>query len=323
MGKDTISVIVPVYNIARDLPRCVDSVRNQSYGDLELILVDDGSTDGSGEICDGYARQDGRVRVLHQKNAGVSAARNAGVALAAGDYITFVDSDDYLELDIYEKMAKAMTEENLDIAACGFFYDDTPVQMFDREEIVQVSPEQAIRDVITDQPDSVFCGAVWNKLYRTEALKRQLVFDPGLLMGEDMLVTLQCLTAAGRIGYVSCCGYHYVQRQTSMVHSYKKNKCSSAAAHERMRELLQKADPQLCPLIEQRSIRQNCCLLMEQMIGDRYYPEDVKVLLDSTRKYRSQLNAAGLSRKELFLLKWMLYVPGGAAMLRAVYRIRK
>ena len=104
MTKETVSVIVPVYNIAAELPRCVESVLAQTWDALEVILVDDGSTDGSGSLCDSFARQDARVRVIHQKNAGVSAARNAGVSRATGEYLAFVDSDDYVEPELYEKM---------------------------------------------------------------------------------------------------------------------------------------------------------------------------------------------------------------------------
>lgn len=322
MEKQTVSVIVPVYNIAEDLPRCAESVLNQTYDAVELILVDDGSTDGSSDVCDLYALQDSRVKVIHQKNAGVSAARNAGIEKSSGEYITFLDSDDYLEAVIYEKMVTALESENLDIVACGVFSNDTPIQHFDREETRIVSREEAIRDVVTDRAESVFCGAVWNKLYR-RSLRDQLVFDPSLLMAEDMLVTLQALMAAQRIGCISLCGYHYVQRPGSMVHSYKKNKCSSAKAHEKMAELLTQSDPELRELVLQRGVRHSFHLLMEQVSGENYFPEDVEILRRSIGAHKSVISRAGLSGKERLLLSWMLTVPGGTAALRRIYRLRK
>ena len=108
--NQTISVIVPAYNVAQYLPQCVDSILSQDYEDLEVILIDDGSTDASGEICDRYGASDSRVRVIHQKNGGAAAAKNAGLRLATGDYLTFADSDDYLEPEAYGFLMKTLQE---------------------------------------------------------------------------------------------------------------------------------------------------------------------------------------------------------------------
>ena len=120
MAKPNISIIVPVYNIEEYLPRCIESILNQTYNNLELILVDDGSKDKSGEICDAYAKKDNRVVVLHKENGGSSSARNAGIAIAKGEYLGFVDSDDYIEPDMYEKMVAVIEKtgckiETLDV----------------------------------------------------------------------------------------------------------------------------------------------------------------------------------------------------------------
>lgn len=114
-----ISVIVPVYNVEEYLPRCVDSILNQTCENLEIILVDDGSPDGSGAICDGYAARDARIRVIHQQNGGLSAARNAGIDVASGDYLAFVDSDDFLEPDAYERMLAAAKKFDVPIVVAG------------------------------------------------------------------------------------------------------------------------------------------------------------------------------------------------------------
>ena len=121
--NDIISVIVPVYKAEKYLEKCLDSIVGQTYKDLEIILVDDGSPDSSGRICDKYAENDNRIKVIHKKNGGDSSARNAGFKEATGKYIATIDSDDWIELDAYEKMLKKMIENNVDIVRCGFFKD--------------------------------------------------------------------------------------------------------------------------------------------------------------------------------------------------------
>ena len=323
MTKETVSVIVPVYNIAAELPRCVESVLAQTWDALEVILVDDGSTDGSGSLCDSFARQDPRVRVIHQRNAGVSAARNAGVSRATGEYLAFVDSDDYVEPELYEKMVWLMGERQLDIGAFGWFINDTPAQAFSRAEAAELSVPETVANVIADGSDNLFIGAVWNKLYRRGTMQPLLRFDPALIMGEDMLVTLQCLTAASKVGQLTWSGYHYVQRESSIVHSYKKNKCSSAAAHEKMLELLEGKYPELCPLLKRRNIWQCFALLMEQIRGDAYYEEDVQILLRSIRRCGTELKNTPMNPREKLRLRRMLVIPGLPRLLHNLYGLRK
>ena len=119
MQTDLISVIVPVYKVEEYLCECLDSIINQTYKNLEIILVDDGSPDNCGKICDEYALKDSRIKVIHQQNGGLSAARNAGLDIANGDYIGFVDSDDYIELNMYEELYNSLNENNADMSACG------------------------------------------------------------------------------------------------------------------------------------------------------------------------------------------------------------
>ena len=118
--NQTISVIVPVYNVEAYLPQCVDSILHQDYPDLEVILIDDGSTDHSGEICDRYATADSRIRVIHQKNGGAAAAKNAGLRIAAGEYLSFVDSDDYLEPNVYGFMLETLLDNQADAVQFSF-----------------------------------------------------------------------------------------------------------------------------------------------------------------------------------------------------------
>ena len=118
---DLISIIIPVYNVEQYLSRCIDSVINQTYKNLEIILIDDGSTDDSGEICDEYALKDNRIKVMHKQNGGVSSARNEGLDISKGNYIGFIDSDDFIEKDMYEFLYDLLTKNNCDISCCNKF----------------------------------------------------------------------------------------------------------------------------------------------------------------------------------------------------------
>ena len=118
-GNELISIIVPVYNVEKYLEKCVNSIVNQTYKNLEIILVDDGATDSSGKLCDKLAKIDNRIKVYHKENGGLSDARNYGVERATGDYIGFVDSDDYIDSEMYGKLYEAIKKENVDVAECN------------------------------------------------------------------------------------------------------------------------------------------------------------------------------------------------------------
>lgn len=168
-----ISVIVPVYNVKDYLAECLDSILNQSYRELEIILVDDGSTDGSEAMCDAYADKDKRITVIHQENKSLSVARNVGMSVAKGEYIAFVDSDDALELDMYEKLHAAMTASHADIAICGFhqFSEDRIDYYQTSNALNRKIDRKLLESVCFFQYISIFRFMVWNKLYRADALK--------------------------------------------------------------------------------------------------------------------------------------------------------
>ena len=146
-NQPLISVIVPVYKVEKYLHRCVDSILNQTYRNLEIILVDDGSPDNCGTICDEYAAKDSRIRVIHQENAGVSAARNAGLDACTGEYVAFVDSDDYIMPEMYETMLSALLEKNVDICVCQWQYEYAD----GRHPITQKHIDQTIYNVKTSR----------------------------------------------------------------------------------------------------------------------------------------------------------------------------
>ncbi|WP_180272735.1 glycosyltransferase family 2 protein [Konateibacter massiliensis] len=163
-----ISVVVPVYNVENYIRRCVDSILRQSYSNLEIILVDDESPDNCPNICDEYAKSDARLKVIHQKNAGLSGARNAGIEIAKGEFIAFVDSDDFLAEDFIETLYKAVADTDSDIAICKYEYvkDGCMTQSHKPGERQVYSNIQTIENMYS--PDGAFFVVAWNKLYRRD-----------------------------------------------------------------------------------------------------------------------------------------------------------
>ena len=162
-----ISIIVPIYNIEKYLPRCLESILAQTYKNIEVILVDDGSVDNSGMIADTYARNDQRIIVIHQVNKGVSAARNAGLDLATGDYIGFVDGDDYIEPDMYEILMRIIDEQQVDIAHCGYqmVYPSRIDYYYNTREKQKMNREEGVFELLKGRKIE---PGLWNKLYKAE-----------------------------------------------------------------------------------------------------------------------------------------------------------
>ena len=212
--NDLISVIVPVYNIENDLlDKCISSIINQTYRNLEIIIVDDGSRKETADECDRLAETDSRIIVIHQKNKGVSAARNAGLDIANGDYIGFADPDDYLEKDMFELLYITLCQDNSDICVCGFnlvygngdikkreFYSGHKV--FDKQE--------AYKELMIDKEIN---SCVWNKLYKTETLGK-LRFQTGKYF-EDEFFANDLYRMDLKVSTVSDCLYDYRQHDNS------------------------------------------------------------------------------------------------------------
>lgn len=227
-----ISVVVPVYNVEMYLRRCVDSILAQTFKELEVILVDDGSGDGSGAICDAYGKSDGRVRVIHKPNGGLTSAWKAGVELASGDYVGFVDSDDWIDPDMYERMLELTLKVDADVAVCGLVFDFEDPRIPKREEISNLGKEVYEREDLEALfpsliNDGRFFGRTWQsarvtKLFRTELIRRNMDFcDDRVSLGEDMQITIPVLLDAGRLCVVrDFFPYHYWINQKSITGQY-------------------------------------------------------------------------------------------------------
>ncbi len=210
-----VSVIVPVYNCKDYLKRCIESILTQSYQHIQLILVDDGSTDGSGEICDGYASQDSRIQVIHQVNGGVSKARNAGLKMATGEWILFVDSDDYILGAYCEKMLTAVQNVQADIVIARPTTDRTPeIVALTLEEIGQL--KRACLSFDEDAfPYNV--DAPWGKLFRRELIAdNHILFPENLSRSEDAWFCATAYEHATSICILDWFGYVHVERDGSL-----------------------------------------------------------------------------------------------------------
>ena len=212
---DLISVIVPVYKVEKYLDKCVSSIVNQTYRNLEIILVDDGSPDNCGAMCDAWAKKDSRIRVIHKENGGGAQARNTGLSLASGQYIGFVDSDDFLHPSMYQHLLDILFETNSDIAECGYHITDTdeflPNDAGSQRTLLDT--EAALKENIRD---NICRQLVWNKLYKASVLT-EVRFVEGKFV-DDEFFTYKALGNAKQVASTSTRLYYYRQQCNSAMH---------------------------------------------------------------------------------------------------------
>ena len=182
MSSELISIIVPVYKVEKYIDRCVESIINQTYKNIEIILVDDGSPDNCPKICDEWAKKDKRIRVIHKENRGVSSARNVGIDVAKGKYIGFVDSDDYIEKEMYEMLVRAInSDRKIDLAVCDIKRDNNSVES--NTEVFEIIDK---KNVISAK--FPLGGYVWNCLYKRQIIQDNAIrFDKKIVYGEDLI----------------------------------------------------------------------------------------------------------------------------------------
>ena len=219
-----ISIIVPVYRVEHELDRCVQSLLRQTYGNIEIILVDDGSPDSCPEMCDEFARQDNRVRVIHKRNGGLSDARNGGLKVASGEYILYVDSDDYIDFDSCERLMKARNDENVDIIVGN--------AVMEKKEGNELINHSAISEGLTYTSKEFVEQAInanqwyapaWLNMYRNEfLLENNLYFERGIYF-EDVQMLPRVFLAADTIRCMKGTFYHYIVRDNSIMTSGKKD----------------------------------------------------------------------------------------------------
>lgn len=216
-----VSVIIPVYNVEKYLPQCIDSVRNQTYKNLEIILINDGSSDKSGEICEKYSKTDSRIYVIHKENGGLSDARNAGLDYASGEYIFFLDSDDFIDLKTIDCMLHYLIKTKSDMALCNIQYVDETGQMMPKQDLFR---DFHVKDGVWTQSQfwnccykrgHIVCTVQWNKLYKRKLFKN--VRYPSGKVREDEFVIHQIVNQCNRIACVSESLHYYRQRSKSIM----------------------------------------------------------------------------------------------------------
>ena len=216
--EEKISVIVPIYKVEKYLRKCVDSIINQTYKNLEIILVDDGSPDNCPAICDEYAKKDNRIKVIHKPNGGLSDARNAGLDIATGEYIAFVDSDDYIDLTMYEKLYNAIKQNNCDLAICGFRQvdeNDKPLNNGWSKKFVIYEKDHSLDALFTTNIGGIVVA--WNKLYKKHIF--DIIRYPKGLIHEDEYIIYDVIVKCNGIVIIEDQLYNYVQRANSIIGS--------------------------------------------------------------------------------------------------------
>ena len=288
MNGKLVSIIVPVYNVENYLEQCIYSAVSQTYKNIEVILVDDGSTDDSGTICDRYAEKDNRVTVIHKNNGGLSSARNAGIEVAKGEYITFVDSDDYVSRYYVENLVSALEKSGSDLAVSMFVnvYDgDEPIADKEQYGLVNLhtrTNEACLKDMLYQKViDTSACG----KLYSLKAIG-ELRFPHGKLY-EDIMFTTTMLARAKQIAIIDNIDYFYYQRVGSIQYqTFNERKLDCIRQFRTQMEFIDHNFPPLCDAVRARYFSGVCNILFQ--IPEGKYEDIRKNLwkeLKECRKY--------------------------------------
>ena len=224
-----------MYNVAEYLPRCLESILNQCHQMLEIILINDGSTDESGAICTEFAQKDNRIKVIHQKNGGVSAARNAGLNVAQGEWIGFVDPDDWIEADIFKKLLQVAVESGKQVAICGYIKHCANGWIDNRScpEISRLVPQKNVLKYILDE--EYFGGFLWNKLFARSLLNKvdnKIRFREEFYVCQDLVFVTEALLNCDDIAYIPEALYHYCLREGSATESFSVKRLTELDAWE-------------------------------------------------------------------------------------------
>ena len=269
--NNVISIIIPVFKVEKYLDRCIASVCGQTYKDIEIILVDDGSPDKCPEMCDAWTKKDLRIKVVHKENGGLSDARNAGIEVASGELIGFVDSDDWIEPEMYERLVQALQNNQSDIAACTveMVWDDkTPNKLLTVQENKTLERSEAQLALLNE---SELKQPVWYKLYKKSVIDG-VQFEVGK-QHEDAYWSYQVIGNAKRVSIIDYIGYHYLQRQGSIMdnNTYTRKRLDALEAVEQRYRYISKEFPEL-GIVAKRSIIANCIYHGQMVL--KYLPKE-------------------------------------------------
>lgn len=310
MANDLISIIIPVYNVEPYLQRCLHSVVSQTYQNLEIILVDDGSMDRSGRICDEWALRDDRLTVIHKENGGLSSARNAGIDIASGRYIGFVDSDDYIEPTMYEVLLRAIEDNGAQIACCGRnrIEGHCVTAQHSNDALRLMSGEEAIQQLLIG---GLVEEAAWDKLYWSELFEGRRY--PVGEVNEDIVLTISLLGECSAVVHVGVPLYNYCQNSGSITNSALSPAKFVMLDHlDQIKKYLERHYPILLDdycLLEERYTRELLYLLLANAANKRKYSEEYGVVINRFRNAWCKAVLTDLKRINVkgFLLYLGLY----------------
>ena len=284
-----ITVIVPTYNTAPYLHKCINSILGQTYKELEIICIDDGSTDQSGLILDEAAKKDSRIKVVHTKNNDVSAARNIGLSMASGNYIGFVDSDDYIHKDMYRVLMELMIDNDVDIASCGYYFDDGKnIERALNQQRVPLEPldiKKSLYYIYKRDEFKGVAGYLWTRLFKKEVIKDKkgtllIQFDENLDVGEDIVFLAEVFKSAKRTIYTDSALYYHLKREKSISYDDDRQikKLSWILAYEKIIEIYKEMEiPENTLEIIIRMYVYRCGKLLE--IADNFNDNEKKEML--------------------------------------------
>lgn len=300
-----LSVIVPVYNSKKYISKCIYSILNQTFTDFECIIVDDGSSDGSSEVCDSISNDDDRVKVIHKTNEGVSVARNIGLEIASGEWITFVDSDDWLELNTFEVAIGETKEKDVDVIQWGFTSSEDYFTNSYSIEQVEVNSK-------TQLP--YWFNACWGKLFRISMIKdNNIEFPKKISVGEDRFFSYCCYSCSKKILLINGGFYHYYQNENSVMNSsYSKEKILDDVESMKLLEnyLFKKKDSRFNKSIFENKLR------IKNMCVAKLSPSD----FDLWRSIFPEINIKSLFiPKKSVLLNWMIFFHLDFLVNRIIY----
>lgn len=301
MMREKISIIVPVYNSSKYLRKCIESIIGQTYENLEIILVNDGSKDDSGTICDEYAEQDERIIVIHQQNMGASIARNRGLDICTGAYIGFVDGDDRIAENMYEVLHTVILKYSADISICGYYVEDDENGVYgarnnDGKTTVYCSRD-AIREVIEDKK---IYSNFWDKLYRREMFA-ELRFRKGVIL-EDIATMYKIFMNAEKIVAYNVPQYYYFQRKDSLLHIRNEAlNWDQFCVYKESVSVLEKDYPELRELLVTRlvsfGIAAYNCLLLKSYISPEEEKQKKEIFF-TIKEYEKEIQEKVYGKKE-------------------------
>jgi glycosyltransferase involved in cell wall biosynthesis len=247
-----VSIIVPIYNVEKYLPRCMDSLLNQTLEDIEIILVDDESPDGCPALCDTYSQQDSRIKIIHKKNEGLGFARNSGLKVATGEFVAFVDSDDYVKTTMFEELYNEAKKESCDAVFCNFnkvkangeVIEITEVknkQLFSGAEDIKMFLFDMIGAPPSYPKERKYSMSVWHAIYSFSLIQKYKISFPSerVMISEDIIYHIHFIPKTRNIVYLPTCNYYYCENETSLTKTYRKDRFKRyILLHKEMSKLL-------------------------------------------------------------------------------------